>query len=115
MDVVADEGGLLPSDASDIFEARLERDGAPARMSKASWADSREGPGTGGRGAEGGREGGGFGLVGVTGMWVGGAGKDWMRRGSRGRMGLREGDVAIILTSMKILCSKFRRSSRMLT
>jgi hypothetical protein len=55
------------------------------RRRKVSWPEMREGPGTGGRGAEGGREGGGLGVVGVGGMCVGGLGKEPISRGSRGR------------------------------
>ena len=64
---------------------RLERLDKEERRSSCSCSEILDGPGTGGRGADGGPVGGGFGVVGVGGMCVGGAGKDSMRMGTGGR------------------------------
>jgi len=64
---------------------RLERLDKEDNKSICSCSDIRVGPGTGGSGAEGGPVGGGFGVVGVGGMCVGGAGNDSMRMGTGGR------------------------------
>ena len=72
---------------SEYLLDRLERLDAEARSSSCSCSEILDGPGTGGRGADGGPVGGGFklGVVGVGGMWVGGAGKDSIRMGTGGR------------------------------
>ncbi|KAI0684702.1 hypothetical protein BC835DRAFT_1310426 [Cytidiella melzeri] len=82
-------------DARDSFEARQER--AAVMNRRVSCSVTGEGPGTGGRGLEGGRDRGGFGLgsglealrlrgvvaSGVVEMCDGGAGNKEMRRGTR--------------------------------
>ena len=70
---------------SEYLLDRLERLDKEERRSSCSCSEILDGPGTGGRGADGGPVGGGFGVVGVGGMCVGGAGKDSMRMGTGGR------------------------------
>lgn len=65
----------------DIREARRER--AAAVIWKRSCSERGDGPGMGGRGRDGGREGGGFGAVGMPwGMKVGGTGNSLSRTGT---------------------------------
>jgi len=64
---------------------RLERLDTEERSKSCSCSEILDGPGTGGRGAEGGPVGGGLGVVGVGGMCVGGAGNDSIRIGTGGR------------------------------
>jgi len=65
----------------DMREARRER--ATAVIWKRSWSERGDGPGMGGSGRDGGREGGGFGAVETFwGMKVGGMGKSSRRTGT---------------------------------
>lgn len=90
-------GLLLSWDAIESLEECL-----PPKI-RESWVDMRDGPGTAGRGTDGGREGGGLGVVGVAGMCVGGLGKEPMSRGSSGRFCLDMGvGAASIATSASI-------------
>lgn len=87
-------GLLLSWDAIESLEERL------APRIKESWLDMRDGPGTGGRGTDGGREGGGLGVVGVAGMCVGGLGNEPRRMGSSGRFCL---DMGVGATSISLV------------
>ena len=77
-------------EATEYFELREGREAE--RKRRVSCWEMGDGPGTGGRGRDGGREGGGLGETGEAGMKRGGEGKDSRRRGTGGRrdMGERE-------------------------
>jgi hypothetical protein len=78
----------------DIREARRER--AAAVIWKRSCSERGDGPGMGGRGRVGGREGGGFGAVGTLwGMKVGGTGNSLRRTGTGVRVCFRAERVMV--------------------
>lgn len=98
-------------EASDILDARLER--AAEMNLRVSFSEMGDGPGTGGNGAEGGRDSGGLGLgsglwnipaMGVGGMKDGGAGNEESRSGTALRLSRRRdsvGEIEVMTTKQQ--------------
>jgi hypothetical protein len=84
------ESRFVGEERRERMEATERRERVEERRRRVSWSDKGEGPGTGGRGAAGGREGGGLREavergreeVGEGGMWFGGKGKASRRTGT---------------------------------
>ena len=106
-----DEQSEPVEDATESLEARRER--AAEMNMRVSCSVMGDGPGTGGKGADGGRDKGGLGLgkglfgmldkgvvaSGVVGMWEGGTGKEERRRGTSLRL-LPERDSTVVVAGV---------------